>query len=115
MSGEPECNDMALRREPISVAPQAVLNGCRVSWLQALTEGRSFCVAPYQSNRNIALHSILSISVISVFRREVAEKCALLGYYAAISCKKWSEITTIRRVITHKSAALLLAIHYGTV
>jgi len=88
MSDEPDCNDMALRREPISVAPQAVLNGCRVSWLQALKEGKSFCVGCYQPNRNIALHSILAICVMSVFRREVAEKCARLSYYAAISGKK---------------------------
>jgi hypothetical protein len=88
MSGEPDCNDMALRREPISVAPQAVLNGCRVGWLQALTEGRSFCVARYQPNRIIALHSTLAICVISGFRRQVVENYALLRNYAAISGKK---------------------------
>jgi len=88
MSGEPDCNDMALRREPLSVVPQALLNGRWVSWLQALTEGRSFCVARYQPNRNIHLHSILTVCVILDFRREAVKNCPLLGCYAAMSSKK---------------------------
>lgn len=48
----------------------------------------------------------LNLLVISGFRREVDEICALLGYYADYSGKELPLITCIRCVISQKSTDL---------
>jgi hypothetical protein len=39
--------------------PQAVLEGCRVSWLEAVADWRAFRIARYQQNKNNAVLGIL--------------------------------------------------------
>jgi len=48
--------------------------------------------------------------VISGFHHEVAENCALLGYYAASKCN-FLPFTTTSRIITQKRAVLISKVH----
>lgn len=49
---------------------QAVLEECRVSWYQAVTEWRSARVASYLSNKDNVLHKMLVLSCGTVYTRK---------------------------------------------